>query len=64
MVKLTTENIKDLGFNHLGLFVKYPELFQCVHDSEGLFVKFRNLDIPLQIRYYHELQNIIHDLKL
>ena len=63
-VKLTTENIKELGFNDLGRFKKYPELFQCVHDSKGLFIKFRNLNIPLQIRYCHEMQNIINDLKL
>lgn len=62
--KLTNKNIQELGFNNLGRFYKYPQLFQCVHDSDGLFVKFRNLDIPLQIRYYHELQNIINDLKL
>lgn len=63
-IKLTNKNIQELGFNNLGRFYKYPQLFQCVHDREGLFIKFRNLDIPLQIRYYHELQNIINDLKL
>jgi hypothetical protein len=63
-VVLTNENIKQLGFNHLGRFIKYPEIFQCVHDSNGLYVKFRNLDIPLQIRYYNELENIITALKI
>lgn len=63
-MQITTENIQQLGFNHLGRFIKYPDLFQCVHDGRGMFVKFRKLDIPLQIRTYDKLQNIINVLEL